>query len=307
MSRSMTHAEYVEAVEKVNDKILVVGTYVNKSTKVRVRCKTCDREWDVSPYTPLDGRGCMMCANRNTNRNNMLNIEIIRDKARELDCTVVDRIVENNSIVVKCNRCGYVWNPLVQNFMKGKSRCHCGKNVNTKKTTEQFKKELFAKNPLVTVIGEYINNHTKILCSCSKCGAKFHKSPSKLLAGQSCICSRWFKSEKEAYLYLTEELGLKVEQQKSFKDLVSDKGCRLSYDFYFEVDNKKVLVERQGEQHRFPVDFIGEGKEKAQKNFERQIKHDNLKRKYAKDNGYLLIEIWYDEDYRDVLQKKLNG
>lgn len=305
MGKSITHEQYVKAVEKVNDKITIVGTYVNKSTKIKVRCNHCGREWDVSPYTPLNGRGCMLCANKNTNLNNMSDIKIINAKVKELDCSILDRNEHNNSITVKCNKCGRVWNPSVNNFIRNKSKCHCNKNVNTKKTTEDFKKELAIKNPTVEVIGEYINNHTKILCRCRKCGAEFYKTPSKLLSGQSCICNRWFKSEKEIYNYLTQELKYKVEQQKSFEDLLSDKGCRLSYDFYIELNGRKILIERQGQQHRFPVDFNGEGEEIAQQKFERQLKHDELKRNYAKEHNYELIEIWYDEDYKEVLNNKL--
>lgn len=304
MGKSITHKQYVEAVEKVNNKITVIGTYINKSTKIKVKCNRCGREWDVSPYTPLNGRGCIICANKNTNLNNMLDIEIIDAKAKELDCSILDRNKQNNSITVKCNKCGKVWNPSVNNFMRNKSKCHC-KNVNVKKTTEEFKKELAIKNPTVEIVGEYVNNHTKILCRCKKCGAEFYKTPSKLLSGQSCVCNRWFKSEKEIYNYLTQELNYKVEQQKSFEDLLSDKGCRLSYDFYIELDERKILIERQGQQHRFPVDFNGEGEEVAQQKFEKQLKHDELKRNYAKEHNYELIEIWYDEDYKEVLNEKL--
>lgn len=305
MGKSLTHEEYVKAVKEVNDKITVVGTYVNKSTKVKVKCNFCGREWEVSPYTPLNGRGCMVCANKNTNLNNMLDIKLIEDKAKELDCTILNRNKEKNYITAKCNKCGNIWKPSVNNFMQGKSKCHCGINVNSKKTTEDFKKELVVKNPTIEVIGEYVNNKTKILCRCKKCGAEFYKKPTKLLQGQSCICNRWFKSEREVYDYLTQELGFTVEQQKSFEDLLSDKGCRLSYDFYIELENRRILIERQGQQHRFPIDFNGEGKEVAQQNFERQLYHDELKRNYAKEHNYELIEIWYDEDYKEVLKKEL--
>jgi hypothetical protein len=63
-----------------------------------------------------------------------------------------------------------------------------GKN-NQKKTTEQFKEELFNINPNIEVLGAYVNNHTKIKCKCKIDGNMWEPKPAKLLIGQGCpIC-----------------------------------------------------------------------------------------------------------------------
>ena len=46
------------------------------------------------------------------------------------------------------------------------------KNKLSVKTTEQFKKELAEINQNIKVVGEYINNKTKISVECLVCGYK---------------------------------------------------------------------------------------------------------------------------------------
>ena len=72
----------------------------------------------------------------------------------------------------------------------------------------------------------------------------------------------------------------------------------LSYDFYLPQYN--MLCEFQGLQHRQKTGYFG-GEEK----FARQIEHDRRKREYAEDNGYKLLEIWY-QDYKNI-DKILNN
>ena len=74
----------------------------------------------------------------------------------------------------------------------------------------------------------------------------------------------------------------------------------LSYDFYFP--KKKILIEFNGEQHYKNI-F-----NKKIHDFHRQLHHDWLKRKYARDNGYKLLTIPY-WDYKiieEILAENLN-
>ena len=69
-------------------------------------------------------------------------------------------------------------------------------------------------------------------------------------------------------------------------------------------DGEVVLIECQGIQHREPTDFRGEGREKAEERFQRQLKYDEMKRRYCEEKGYKLIEVWYDEDILTSLQSQ---
>ena len=63
---------------------------------------------------------------------------------------------------------------------------------------------------------------------------------------------------------------------------------------YFKYNNKEYLIEGQGEQHYHPIKHFGE-KDK----FLRQQEHDDRKRRYAKEQGMVLIEIPYWE-YKNI-------
>ena len=76
------------------------------------------------------------------------------------------------------------------------------------------------------------------------------------------------------------------KKKKTFDGLVGFKDSLLSYDFYLPDYNK--LIEYQGKQHEYAVDWFG-----GEKQLEKQKAYDALKREYAKINGYDLIEIWY--------------
>jgi very-short-patch-repair endonuclease len=77
-------------------------------------------------------------------------------------------------------------------------------------------------------------------------------------------------------------VGLPFETEKRFKN------CRnilpLPFDFYLPI--YKLLIEYDGKQHTQPVLKFG-----GQQTFELIQRHDVIKNKFAKDNGYFLLRI----------------
>lgn len=75
-------------------------------------------------------------------------------------------------------------------------------------------------------------------------------------------------------------------------------GTQYRFDFY--LPNSKTLIEYHGRQHFRALDFFGgvEGLKATQK-------RDQFKRSWAKQNGYTLVEIRYDEDVEEVLTATL--
>lgn len=57
-----THEQFIEDFKKSgNQYIEIVGKYINSSTKIKVRCTRCDKEYYSSPTKLLCGRGCIDC------------------------------------------------------------------------------------------------------------------------------------------------------------------------------------------------------------------------------------------------------
>ena len=78
-----------------------------------------------------------------------------------------------------------------------------------------------------------------------------------------------------------------------------DTGYVMPYDF--EIVGKKVLIEVQGEQHRFFIPRF----HVTEDGFEYQKKKDEYKKQFAEENGYELIEIWYDEIEDGTFKQKI--
>lgn len=55
-----------------------------------------------------------------------------------------------------------------------------------RKTTEEYIKELELKNPNLEVMGDYINNHTKILHKCRRHNITYSTTPAQALKGGGC-------------------------------------------------------------------------------------------------------------------------
>lgn len=83
-------------------------------------------------------------------------------------------------IKIKHIKCGKMFEVMPTNFLKG-TRCpHCFKSK--KKTTEEFKNEVYKLvKDEYSVLGEYINSHTKIKIKHEKCGNVYEVRPTAFL------------------------------------------------------------------------------------------------------------------------------
>lgn len=86
-----------------------------------------------------------------------------------------------------------------------------------------------------------------------------------------------------------------VHTQKTFKWLKYKR--KLFVDFY--MDNIKVAIEYNGEQHYRVIDFSGKNPEKAKLEFKTIKARDRTKRRLLKKHGIKLIEIKYTENINE--------
>lgn len=194
MAKKKTNEEFIKEVyDLVGDEYTFLEEYKNSSTKIKVRhnCKKCDNyEWEVSPRKFLVGIRCPKCAGNQLKTNEEF-VKQVYDLVGNKYTFIEKYINAETKIKVRhnCKKCNnYEYEVKPSNFLRGKGCPKCfGRH---KKTTQEFKKEVYnLVGQEYIVLGEYINNRTKIKIkhSCEKCNNyEYEVTPYSFLQGSRC-------------------------------------------------------------------------------------------------------------------------
>lgn len=312
MTRRKTTEQFEKELAIANPTVEVLGEYKGSRKPIKVRCKKHDVVWEPSAASILRGSGCNMCkrekiskANQGTAKYTDNYLEKYINSHFNEQYTFIRRIkgksLRLDRVELKCNICGNNRSYLIYNVMrKGNGRFGCYEclKVKARKPEKQFKEELekYCRGRY-TLIGKYGRANTKTDFLCNKCNHIFSALPRDIIRG-NWGCPRCSQSTGEKYIenYLLEH-GIGYEYPKMFEDLVDTK--KLHYDFYLPDSN--VLIEYQGLQHYEPRDYFG-----GLKAYKKQLYHDKLKRRYAVNNGYRLLEVAYKENTQEKVNSYLD-
>ena len=151
-------------------------------------------------------------------------------------------------------------------------------------------KETFILPKNYFYVGKYEGMHNKTLIRHS-CGFIWAVTPNNIKLGKGCPkCNKKIsKGEQKIICWLKKHCIEYITQYK-----VALENHNLFIDFYLPKYN--LYIEYNGEQHYKPVAHFG-GKNK----FKAQVKNDNLKRKYLKNN-LLEIPYTYFENIEEILK-----
>lgn len=187
-----SHEQFLEALEKKNPDVIVLGKYIHNKEKILVKCKICNNEWYPTPHSLLGGSGCPVCGRREANKKLTMSHEEFLNKIKKINSKIEitgEYTGVHNKIKIKCLKCGKEWETVPNSILHGHGCPNC--YGNRKKTPEEFTKEMSRINNNILVIGEYKNNRTKVLVKCNKCGNEWYASPKTLIRGSGCpICAR---------------------------------------------------------------------------------------------------------------------
>lgn len=187
-ARRKSNEQFIEELRNVNRDIVPLEIYVNDSTKIECKCSVCGHIWKVLPNRILRGSGCPSCKGgiRKTNRVFLEEIEHLG-----LMITPLEEYVNAfTKIKFKCNVCNHVWEASPTSIVNKKCGCpECSRTEISKKRSiphSDFKERMLSINPEIELIDEYINNHTKLKCSCLRCGHTWSVLPTNLVKGRGC-------------------------------------------------------------------------------------------------------------------------
>lgn len=287
---SRSHEDFVSRIYSNTDKIEVLGRYINSKTKLLCRCRDCNNEWFAYPNNLLSGGGCPKCrikeAHNKTRKTHDYFIRELNDINPNIE--VIDKYKGAlSNVTCRCKKCNYMWETKPNSLLSNKTGCpRCRDSY--KRTHKEFIEEMSIVSPKIKILGSFTKVHDNLLCECVDCHTQWMAAPLNLLKGSGCPCcsNKESRGERKIRNYL-ETHCVSFEPQKKFTNLFGDKN-KLSYDFY--IKDKNLLIEYQGQQHYYPIDWFG-----GDKQFSKQQEYDSLKREYAKNNKIRLLEISYEE------------
>lgn len=274
-----------EVYKLVGDEYEVIGDYVNTHTKTTFRHNVCGHIFDMTPHNFISGQRCKYCQHRSYVKTTEEFKQELFDLVEE-EYILEDEYINNHTKVnFRHKICGHLWNTTPSEILNGYRCIYC--YGNKKLTQNDFEDKVYEqRGNEYSVVGKYINYSTKVSMRHNKCGCIWNVIPGAFFSKMSgCPKCNQSKGESRIETYLQKNKILYISQMK-YEDLRGDRNIPLSYDFYLEDFN--ILIEYQGQQHKYSVDWFG-GEEK----FKRQQEIDMMKKNYAEEHNIELLEIWY--------------
>lgn len=217
---------------------------------------------------------------------------MVKKNKKSILCTYYGGTAFSNESKFKCLKDGYEWSGKVSNIKSGKGCPVCSK-VKKVKDIEEVNQWLNDHHRNIICIQYCGNLREHSTFQCNICHRTWSTNFNSVKRGTSCPHCSSSKGEQNIGNILDLH-KIQYKPQYWFDD------CRmqlpLPFDFAIFKDGKIIaLCEYQGEQHYRPVDFANKGQEWAEKQFKRNQKSDNIKRKYCEKNNIPLLEIPYWE------------
>jgi hypothetical protein len=253
-----------------------IDDYVNTSTIIRFKCKTCGKIFKKKPKE-ISKLKCNCDERLNKYKEHIKNKNLIvldtflnvRTKIRH-KCTVCENIFLSSPKTIK-------------NSIYGCPFCAGSKISN---------KDYISKLPInIQLIGEYKNTYTKIEHKCLECNNNWFTKPNYILhMGCGCPFCKSSKGEKLITLLLN-NIGIQYESEKAI--IINSK--TYYYDFY--IPDIRLAIEFNGIQHYEPVEFFG-----GEEQFLIIKENDKIKIEWSKKNNITLLQSpYYDMEICELI------
>ena len=156
-------------------------------------------------------------------------------------------------IEVECKKCSYIWLSNPYTLLKGHGCPKCAGNL--KKTKEDVEKEICSLvGNEYSIIGDYVNTHTKVLFRHNSCGNEFLMSPKAFITQrQRCPNERYKKSSNTN----SEKQGKPTIKNALLKDICTKENYEIIKGYNRASEKLELLHKECGEILRIrPYSFI---------------------------------------------------
>lgn len=187
MGKKLTDEEYRQKLKETNPEYINIMPYQGSKTKILHRHIPCGYTWDVKPNV-LDQNtyGCPLCSGKVRK-----DIDYFKNEVNQLvgdEYSVIgDYVNTHTKTTFKHNTCKNEFDMTPHNFLSGQ-RCPQCQHRSYRKTTEEFKEELFnLVGDEYILEDEYINVRTKVNLRHKICGEIWNTTPGEVLQGYRCV------------------------------------------------------------------------------------------------------------------------
>ena len=211
MSKTKTHAKFVEEIHNLNSNIEILDKYKNSKTKLKFKCLIDNTLWYANPSNLLSGKGCPQCAKKiisNSRKNShevfIKNLSLF-NKTNRTYWNTNDIYIDNRTpIAFYCSLDNYSITARPTNLLSGCYRCkECyrrDKEINLKKHIEN-------NNLPIKIVGKYSGSNKEINCECTLCHNIYKTLPNRILSNDViCRSCAYIKMGEESRISLSDFL-----------------------------------------------------------------------------------------------------
>lgn len=194
--------DFIAEFNLKNDKYILIGKYINSTTKVKVKCKKCGYENTVIPSNLLNNIGCPKCQIKSRS----LSSSDFYEKYKFNNLKIIGNFISSSKKTkFKCLDCGHEFFAIPNSILNKNKRIkskYCARcNNKEKNNTENFKKKMKEINKDIEILGEYFSRNNKIKCKCLKCNTEWLAQPTHLVNKHGCPeCAKESISIKNTFL-----------------------------------------------------------------------------------------------------------
>lgn len=182
IEKGHTYEQFAKEVNKTAIGYLIVGKYVNVSTKVEMRCSE-GHSYSATPSSFLLGNRCPECNRLSKTKTHE---QFIRE-AREFIAngyTIIGTYINNYTpLEVHCSN-GHIYHPTPNGILNGNNCLQCI-HTHSRKPHDVFVKEAESASRGYKILSTYINTRERVKVKCPE-GHIYSTIPNKLLLGAKC-------------------------------------------------------------------------------------------------------------------------
>ena len=302
MAPPLTVSKLTETIQAIEGFALegIVGEFNGSRSTLRMRHLDCNRIFDISYANMTQRKRCKYCHGQKPRVDEQRVRELLLEKRPDLELVGGFTDIRSHA-TFKHVVCNTTFSKLVFDVLYNGRQCPVCNGVIPERSEPEMV-ALMNAVPGYSVVSMIDNtakpSRMRFLLRHDDCGHKFevifhnffnNGTRCPKCAARYSITPTNSTGVRRIEQWLTQN-GIKFVREKRFPGLVSDRGRGLRYDF--ALSDLPLLIEFDGKQHfqRNKSNTII-----TEETLARIKLHDERKNQYARDNGYWLLRIRYDE------------